>query len=156
MGNGSTKTFRLPEGWTLRKVANVLAREWIPPFRAEPAHKAARWVVQPVVEDPGAETNPLWEPGISTDEYEARLNRPDLCWSIRASAGRGKNTILARLAMNDEEPGTFRMTVAEAGFPPALFDARKMDEFLKDQGASDADGLFEALLTSHGFEEAHM
>ncbi|HWI53443.1 MAG TPA: hypothetical protein VNT01_14980 [Symbiobacteriaceae bacterium] len=156
MGNGATLTFRLPEGWTLRKVANVLAREWIPPFRAEPVHKAARWVVQPVVDDPGAANSPLWEPGISTDEYEARLDRSDLAWSIRASAGRGKSTILARLSMNEEQPGTFDMVVTEGAFPPALFDPEKLDEFLKDQGAAETEGLFAALLTSHGIEPAQM
>ena len=156
MGNGSAKTFRLPEGWTLRKVATVLAREWIPPFRAEPAHRAARWVVQPVVEDPGEAGAPLWEAGISTDEYEARLERPDLSWIIRASAGRGKSTVLARLVMNEDQPGTFDMTVTEAAFPPALFDTEKMDEYLRDQGAAEEDGLFAILLTSHGFKETHV
>jgi hypothetical protein len=146
-GSTSTVTFQLPEGWTLRKVANALVREWIPPFRAEPAAKAARWVVQPVVEDPGAGT-PLWEAGISTEEYEERLERADLTWAIRASAGRGKHTILARMALAEDQPRTVKMVVNQGAFPEALFDAEKMDEFL----AGREDGLFEALLTSNGFE----
>lgn len=143
--------FHLPGGWTLRKVASALVREWLPPFRAEPAAKAARWVVQSVVEDRGGTGVPLWEAGISTSEYEARLDRPDLCWAIRATAGRGKGTILARLAMSQDQPDTFELECFQTAFPPALFDEAKVQEFLHTEAAPTAEDLFAALLTKNSF-----
>jgi hypothetical protein len=148
-------TFHLPENWTLRKVATALVREWLPPFRAEPAVKAARWVVQSVVEDQGKGEAPLWEAGISTSEYEERLDRADLCWAIRASARRGKGTILARLAMSKEEPGnTFELVCPPGTLPEALFDTEKLEQYLKVEGNAGMEELFAALLTGNGFQLA--
>ena len=42
----STMVYHLPEGWTLRKVASTMVRDWLQPFRAEPSTKASRWVIQ--------------------------------------------------------------------------------------------------------------
>lgn len=154
MSSGSTLTFHLPEGWTVRKVATEMVREWIPPFRAEPAAKAARWVVQSVVENPTEAGAPLWEPGISTEEYEARLNRPDLSWAIRASAGRGKSTILARLVKNTDQPDTFQVQIPPVTYPETLFDTGKMGEFLQGHGTPETGNLFAALLEEKGFEPA--
>lgn len=152
MSVSTTLLFRLPEGWTLRKVATAMAKEWLPPFRAEPTFRAARWVVQSVMEETGNGEAPLWEPGISTEEYEARLDRADLSWVIRASAGRGKGTILARFAMSKGLPDTFQVECLQATFPETLFDAEKLEQFLESQGAAGAGGLFAALLISNGFE----
>lgn len=150
MNTGTTLTFHLPEGWTVRKVATAMVREWLPQFRAEPAVKAARWVVQSVMENPDGGEAPLWEPGISTAEYEERLDRANLAWAIRATAGRSKGTILARLVKSDEN--AFQLVSCQTSFPDALFDAAKMDEFLQGQEAAGDGGLFAALLASHGFE----
>lgn len=155
MSNGTTQTFNLPEGWTVRKVATTMAREWLTPFRAEPAAKGARWVVQSVVEEPRGEA-PLWEAGISTSDYEERLNRADLCWAIRASAGRGKNTTLARLVVSKDRPVKFQMVNCLNAFPDKLFDAEKLEEFLKDQGMAGQEALFTAILESQGFEKVSM
>jgi hypothetical protein len=153
MSIGTTLTFRLPDGWTVRKVASVMAREWLPPFRAEPTVKAARWVVQSVMEDPGNADAPLWEAGISTQEYEARLERADLCWAIRASAGRGRSTILARLApMKDN---SFQMVPCQVVFPETLFDTEKLELFLKERNIEGVEGLFAGLLTSNDFQLAN-
>lgn len=154
MSIGTTLTFRLPDGWTVRKVATAIVREWLPPFRTEPAAKAARWVVQFVVEDPGSPDSPLWEAGISTAEYEERLDRTDLCWNIRASAGRGKGTILARLVMSKDQPDAFHLECSQTAFPETLFDAAKIEQFLQEHGGKGAEGLFSALLISNGFELA--
>lgn len=151
MSVGTTKTFRMPKGWTVRKVAGAMAREWLPSFRAEPVAKAARWIVQSVMEDADKTKAPLWEPGIATADYEARLDEAELCWVIRASAGRGKGTILARFSPNEEQPGTFQLEPCQTSFPDSLFDAEKVDQFLREQGAAEAD-LFSALLASHGFQ----
>lgn len=152
MSVGTTMTFRLPKGWTVRKVAGAMAREWLPHFRAEPAAKAARWVVQSVMEESDKTKAPLWEAGISTSEYEERLDQADLSWAIRASAGRGKGTILARLCLSKEQPETFELESCQTSFPETLFDAEKVDQFLNEQGIQEADGLFSGLLTSNGFE----
>jgi hypothetical protein len=156
MSTGTTLTFHLPEGWTLRKVANAMVREWLPPFRAEPAARAPRWVVQSVVEDNSKAKAPLWEPGISTAEYEERLDRADLCWAVRASSGRGKGTILARFALSKEEPQSFQVVCCQSAFPEALFDAAKVDEYLKGEAPGGVEELFTALLASNGFEIANI
>lgn len=155
MTTGTARSFHLPTGWTLRKVATAIVREWLPPFRVDPAPKAARWVVQSIMEENDKGAPPLWEPGISTQEYEERLDKADLGWAIRASAGRGKGTILARLALSKEEPETFQVECYQDAFPDTLFDAEKLDEFLKQKGAAGTEALFDALLTEHGFEHAH-
>jgi hypothetical protein len=144
--------FRLPDGWTLRKVATSLAREWLPPFQVEVRPKAPRWVLQCVVETPETGTAPLWEAGISTSDYEARLEQADVSWVIRATfaRGRGKGTVLARLSPNGELPGTIRMTVCQTGFPESLFDAVKLEEFLQAQGVEGLEGLFASLLSNEG------
>lgn len=152
MSNGTPMTFRLPEGWTVRKVATALVREWLAPFRAERVFKAARWVVQPVVETPESDA-PLWEPGISTADYEERMDRADLTWAIRASSGRGKGIILARLSMSKEQPFAFDMVCCREGFPETLFDHAKLEHFLPGNTPS-VEELFSALLTNHGFQPA--
>jgi hypothetical protein len=147
---GTTQTFELPQGWTLRKIATALAREWLPPFRAVVMVKAAPWMVQPVVEETGA-GGALWEAGISTAEYEERLDRFDLSWVIRAKAGRGRGTILARLAMSAEQPAAFHMVCSQDEFPATLFDAAKLAEFQAAHGMAGSDGLFAGLLIGNGF-----
>jgi hypothetical protein len=149
MNMGTTLTFHLPDGWTLRRVATAMAREWLPPFRAVPVVKAAPWMVQPVVDESETAAAPLWEPGITTEEYEERLNHT-LRWSIRAKAGRGKGTILARLAMTEDDAATFQMVCAPETFPETLFDSTKLAEFMD----ANPDGLFVGLLTGNGFELA--
>ena len=152
MGTGTTLTFRLQEGWTLRKVATAMAREWLPPFRVEPVVKKARWVVQSVVEDLGKTAPPLWEPGIATAEYEERLDRTGLGWAIRATFGRGKGTVLARLTKSKYQTVTFQVESCPVSFPETLFDTGKVDQFLAAQGADGMVGFFSALLTSNGFQ----
>lgn len=154
MGTGTTRRFHLPAGWTVRKVVSTMVKEWLPQFRAEPRLKAARWVVQSVMENPFVADAPLWEPGISTDEYEERLDRANLAWAVRATAGRSKGTILARFMPDEKQPETFTVECCQAAFPEALFDPEKLDRFLKEQGAVGTGDLFTALLTSHGFETA--
>lgn len=153
MSIGEELTFQLPEGWTLRKVATTMVQEWLAPFRAEQAPKAARWLLQSVV-NPEKGAAPLWEAGISTEEYEARLEHPDLSWAIRATPGRGKSTVLASLSMRKDQPGTFQISCPVTAFPERLFDEEKLDQFLKEQGATGAEGLFTALLSNHGFNPA--
>lgn len=154
MSTCATLTFHLPQGWTLRKTATAMVQEWLPPFRAEPAMKAARWVVQSVMDEADKSEAPLWEAGISTDEYESRLDRSVFSWAIRATAGRGKGTVLARLAANKEQPGTFQLICSPTPIPEALFDAGKVDELLRSLGTAGEDNLFAALLIQHGFQRA--
>lgn len=156
MNMGTTLTFDMPQGWTLRRVATALARVWLPPFRAVPAVKGAPWMVQPIVNQPEEDTAPLWERGISTEEYEERLDRAGLCWSIRAKAGRSKGTVLARLAMSEDQPTTFVMECSPDSFPESLFDAEKLAQFLEGRSGSetDKDGLFAGLLMENGFQLA--
>ncbi len=154
MNMGTTLTFDMPQGWTLRKVATALARVWLAPFRAVPVVKAAPWMVQPIVDDPSETPAPLWEPGISTEEYEARLDRTDLCWSIRAKAGRSKGCILARLAMSKDDPARFHMVCSLDAFPETLFDAAKLAEFLEARKTAPGDGVFAGLLFENGFQLA--
>ncbi|MDF2630146.1 MAG: hypothetical protein K0R39_3977 [Symbiobacteriaceae bacterium] len=151
MSTDTTLAFHLPEGWTLRKVVTAMVQEWLPPFRAEPAMKAARWVVQSVMESADQGGAPLWEPGISTSEYETRLDQVVRSWVSRATAGRGKGTILARVALDEERPGLLQLSPGTA-FPETLFDADKVDEVT---GGAGPDGLFAALLTQHGFKPAN-
>lgn len=151
----TTAAFYLPEGWTLRKVATALAREWLPALRAEPAARGARWTVQAVVEDPSPTGSPLWEPGISTREYQKRLDRSDLRWAIRATAGRGKHTILARLGMRQEHPAVFELTCYQTSLPEILFDPEKVNEMLQGRaGEGSEEAIFAALLSQHGFQPA--
>ncbi|HWI64707.1 MAG TPA: hypothetical protein VNT75_23005 [Symbiobacteriaceae bacterium] len=151
MNMGTTLTFDLPQGWTLRQVASSLARVWLPPFRAKPVHKGAPWMVQPVMEEPAEAGAPLWEAGITTEEYQERLDRADLQWTIRAKAGRNKGTVLARLALRPGNPTSFEMVCSQDSFPATLFDDDKLHEFLKAQGTTGADGLFGGLLVQNGF-----
>lgn len=156
MSTSTTLQFHLRKGWTLRKVATALVREWLPPFQAAPAAKGIRWVVQRVVEAPGGPEAELWERGISTNEYEARLDRPEVCWSIRArngrGSGRGKGIVLARLAMSSDQPETVTMELSLDSFPEALFDAEKLEQYRNDSGSLEMGTLFAALLTEHGFQ----
>lgn len=151
MNMGTTLTFALPEGWTLRQVATALARVWLPPFRTVPAAKGARWMVQPIVEECNEAAGPLWERGISTEEYEDRLDRAGLRWAIRAKAGRDKGIILARLAMSEERPKTLEMVCSQESFPAALFDPDKLTAFQEAQGSEGTDGFFAGLLIGNGF-----
>lgn len=153
MNETTARTFGLPQGWTLRQVATALARQWLSPFRAVPTAKAAPWMVQPIVEESEASGGPLWEPGISTEEYECRLDRAGLQWAIRAKAGRSKGTILARLAMSKEHPAAFRLVCSQESFPATLFDADKLARFAEEQGGEGADGLFRGLLVENGFRQ---
>lgn len=154
MNMGTTQTFRMPNGWTLRKVATSLARVWLPPFLAVPAFKAAPWMVQPVVEGTAEAGGPLWEPGISTEEYEERLDQAGLSWAIRARSGRGKGTILARLAMAEDQPMTFQLVCSQESLPETLFDSEKLAAFLAGQESVGAEGLFSGLLRDNGFQNA--
>lgn len=150
MQTDRTLSFRLPEGWTLRKVAIAMAQEWLPPLRVQPARKAARWVVQSVME--GAKDVPLWEPGISTEEYESRIDRHITSWAIRASAGRGKGVILARLSLDEEDPNIVHLTAGTEPIPEQIFDEQLVDELKAREGTADQPGgLFAALLLQHGF-----
>lgn len=154
MNMGTPLTFAMPQGWTLRKVANALAREWLPPFRAVPVVKRAPWMVQPIVEEQGEAVAPLWEPGITTEEYERRLDRSGLSWSIRAKAGRNHGSILARLTMREEQPLTFDLVCSQDSFPESLFDADKLAQFMDGRSGGEANGLFTALLIENGFQLA--
>lgn len=151
----STMTYQLPEGWTLRKVASAMVREWLQPFRAEQPTKSSRWVIQPVMEPVDKDQPPLWEPGISTEEYERRLDEANLRWCVRATAGRGKGTILARFAMCDDRPDSFEITYSSDPVPETLFDAEKIKEYLGDRAGEGLQGLFHALLADNGFEAVH-
>jgi len=153
MNMGTPLTFDLPVGWTLRRVATALARVWLPPFRAVSAVKRAPWMVQSIVES-DATRAPLWEPGISTEEYEARMDRTDLCWAIRAKAGRSSGTILARFTMSELHPMAFQLVCSRDSFPESLFDAERLAQFLEAQSDSGADGLFPGLLIENGFQLA--
>lgn len=153
---GTTLAFTLPEGWTLRKVATTLAREWLPPFRAVPVEKGTSWMVQPIMEETDASGGPLWEAGISTEEYERRLERPGLNWAVRAKSKHGrtsKTIILARFALRDEQPSVFEMVCTDEALPDSLFDRAKLTEFLGELGAPGAEGLFVSLLKEHGFTQ---
>jgi len=154
MNMGPPLTFDLPQGWTLRKVATTLARRWLPPFRAIPVSKRAPWMVQPIVEEPDKTGNPLWEPGISTEEYEERLDRTGLSWAIRAKAGRGSGTVLARLVMSEHKPMTFHLVCSLDSFPETLFDTERLARFLEPQSSQGVDGLFAGLLIENGFQLA--
>lgn len=153
-GIESGQKFHLPAGWTVRKVAVALAQEWLAPFRAEPAAKAPRWVLQPVVQNPSPAGEPLWEAGITTEVYEERMNRPDLAWSVRASCGRGRGMVLARLAAGDDEGTTLVVTCPENGLPATLFDQEAVEQFLAGQEPSGPSGLLTAVLRDHGFTPA--
>lgn len=154
MNMGPPLTFDLPQGWTLRKVATALARSWLPPFRATTVVKRAPWMVQPVVEELDKAGAPLWEPGISTQEYEMRLDRTDLSWVIRAKAGRSSGTILARLAMSENDPLTFHLVCSQDSIPDTLFDAERLARFVEPQKSAGMDGLFAGLLIANGFHLA--
>lgn len=154
--NASTSVkFRLLDGWTVRKVAAALAREWLPPILAKTGPKAPRWLLQPVVEVPPGNDTQLWEAGISTEEYERRLENTDLSWVIRANVarGRGKGNVLARLAM--EEADTIVMNVYGSAVPESLFDQSMIRSYLKersdDDGDDGIDGLFVGLVADAGF-----
>lgn len=153
---GTTLAFTLPEGWTLRKVATALAREWLPPFRAVPIEKGTSWMVQPIMEETDESEGPLWEAGISTEEYERRLERPSLNWAVRAKSKHGrtsKTIILAHFTLKEEQPSVFEMVCTDEVLPESLFDAEKVAEYLAGQGAPDAEGLFIGLLKEHGFTQ---
>jgi len=155
MTTSTAVEFRLPAGWTLRKVAAALAREWLPPFLAETGPKSPRWVLQPVVEAPESGAPPLWQAGISTAEYEERLDHADLAWVIRASVarGRGKGNVLARLRLSQEQPNTFQLTVMQAAVPDTLLDTKRVSEYLGSADASGLEGLFVGLLNQEGIEQ---
>lgn len=154
MSTGATQKFHMPRGWTLRRVVTTLVQEWLPPFRAEPAQKGARWVVQSVMEEAEKGGAPLWEPGISTAEYEERLDRTVRSWAIRATAGRGKGTVLARFAIAPEQPGLLEFTGSPTPMPETLFDAGKVGELLQGQEPAGGEDIFTALLAQHGFKPA--
>lgn len=150
---GKTLTFLLPEGWSTRKVATALAREWLEPFRPEVKKKSDRWTLQPVVEKPEG-WPPLWEEGISTEEYERRLENPDLGWSVRAKTGRFRTLVLAQLTTNTERKDTFDLACYQDDLPATLIDPELMADFLKTQDAKGVEGLITGLLFDQGFELA--
>lgn len=152
MSIGATQTFRLPDGWTLRQVATAMVRTWLPPLQAEPLVKKARWVVQSVMEDVSNEGAPIWEPGISTAEYEERLDREGLSWKIRATFGRvrsNKGAILARFSMGKHQRATFQLESAPDALPESLLNSEKVEQFLDEHGVG-REQLFAALLMSNG------
>ena len=151
----STMVYHLPEGWTLRKVASTMVRDWLQPFRAEPSTKASRWVIQSVMEEVDEGQPPLWEPGIPTEEYERRLDEANLRWCVRASAGRGKGTILARFDRCEDRPDAFAVTCSSDPVPDSLFDVEKIRAHLGDRACEGLQGLFEALLAENGFTAVH-
>lgn len=142
--------FQMPKGRSLRQVASAMVQEWLPPFRAEAPPKAARWTLQAVMERPDS-TRPLWEAGISTDEYEQRLDREVSSWAIRATAGRGRGIILARLVAPKERPGVLEVLVSPAPMPETMLDADKVNEFVDGQEPIEG-GLLAAILRQQGFE----
>ncbi len=152
MAETTSVEVRLREGWTLRKVATALAREWLPPFLAETGPKAPRWILQPVVETPEEDAPPLWEPGISTEEYERRVESPRLAWVIRANVARGRNKgkILARLAYKKPHE-LIDLTVFPVSIAESPFDDGKVQEFLDGQESDGMEGLFVGLLEGEGF-----
>ncbi|MFZ5824520.1 MAG: hypothetical protein ACOY94_09350 [Bacillota bacterium] len=154
MNMGTTLRFDMPQGWTLRKVATALAREWLPPFRAIPGVKRAPWLLQPVVGEQDETAAPLWEPGITTEEYEKRLDRSGLSWSIRAKAGRSHGSILARLTVSADRARTLEMVCSTDTLPETLFDAEKLARFMDPDSGDQADALFRRLLIENGFRLA--
>lgn len=147
---GDVQTIWRPEGWPLRRVATALAREWLPHFRPDLEQKKDPWSVQPVVERP-ADGRPLWEAGISTEEYERRLEAPDLAWSVRARSGRVSGILLAHMTPVEDRPEIFHLTCSREKLPPTLFDPQKMDPFLETHGLKGIEGLITGLLLDHGF-----
>lgn len=111
-------------------------------------------MVQPIMEETDASEGPLWEAGISTEEYERRLDRPGLNWAVRAKSKHGrtsKTIILAHFTLREEQPSIFEMVCTTEAMPESLFDTQKLGEFLADQDAPGAEALFVALLKEHGF-----
>lgn len=153
MTTSASVRFRLLDGWTLRKVATAMAREWLPPILAKTGPKAPRWLLQPVVETPETGETPLWEAGISTEEYEKRLEHADLSWVIRANVarGRGKGSVLARLSGESDDENTIVMTVFPAALPESLFDKALVQEYLDARGAEGIEALFIGLVADAGF-----
>lgn len=153
---GTTLAFTLPEGWTLRKVVTTLAREWLPPFRAVPVEKGTSWMVQPIMEETDTSEGPLWEAGISTEEYERRLERPSLNWAVRAKSKHGrvsKTIILAHFTLSQDLPSVFEMVCTDEALPSSLFDAEKVANFLGEGTTAGAEGLIAALLQENGFTQ---
>lgn len=152
---GRPLTFGLPEGWSLRNVATAMAREWLPPFRAETAAKGAPWLVQPIMKETDESEGPLWEPGIATEEYERRLDRPSVNWAVRAKSSRGKTSkavILVRFAVDEQDQSRFSMVPSLEAFPEGLFDQERIDQYLAEHGSAGIEGLYTALLREHGFQ----
>jgi len=129
-----------------------MVREWLQPFRAEQPTRSGRWVIQPVMEEVDEDQPPLWEPGITTEEYERRLDEANLRWCVRATAGRGKGTILARFTLCDDRPDSFVITYPSDPVPDSLFDAEKVEAYLGDRAPEGLQALFDALLAENGFE----
>lgn len=148
---GKARTFLRPEGWSLRRTAAALAREWLPPFRPDPEPKNGGWSLQPVVEPP-ADGRPLWEAGIPTEEYERRLEAPDLTWSVRARSGRVGGILLARLTPVEGRPEAFRLACTRERLPAGLFDPDKLTPLVDAQGLGGAEELITGLLLAHGFQ----
>lgn len=151
-------TFELPQDWTIRQVAHQLAREWLAHLRPEVVAKAVRWndrwAIQPIVEPP-ANSEPLWEAGISTEEYEHRLDHPDVAWTIQARAGRPKFTancmVLAHLSMSSKQPMAFDLVSFQVALPEPLIDPDKLAAYLAAHGDAQADELIPSLLIDRGF-----
>lgn len=113
-------------------------------------------MVQPIMEETDASEGPLWEAGISTEEYERRLERPSLNWAVRAKSKHGrtsKTIVLAHFTLKEEQPAVFEMVCTDEALPESLFDATKVADFLENAGAKGAEGLFTGLLKEHGFAQ---
>jgi hypothetical protein len=153
MATSSSVSYSLPQGWTPRKVAQLMVKDWLPPFLAEADPRAPRWVLQSVMEPPENGTGPIWEAGISTEEYEERLENSDIAWAIRASVARGrtKGTVLARLHRGNGDPNTVELTIFQGPLPQTLFDNSKVEEYLTKHDATEGiAGLLTELLNEAG------
>ncbi|HLO04800.1 MAG TPA: hypothetical protein VK191_16965 [Symbiobacteriaceae bacterium] len=114
-------------------------------------------MVQPIMEETDESEGPLWEAGIATEEYERRLDRPGLNWAVRAKSKHGRTSkamILARFTLKEDQPSVFEMVCTNEALPESLFDAEKLTEFLANQGAPGAEGLFVGLLKENGFAQS--
>lgn len=154
--------FELLPDWTIRQVAHQLAREWLAEFRPEVEARSVRWsdrwTIQPIVEPP-AGSEPLWEAGISTEEYERRLDHPDVVWSIQARAGRPRAAarclVLARLSISPKQPMAFDLVSPQVALPAPLIDPDKLAAYLKAHDGAPADQLIPSLLIDRGFRVAN-
>lgn len=145
--------FVLPDDMSLRNLATALASELLPPYLASPARpKGPRWVLKAVIHNPSGTAADLWEAGISTEEYQQRLEDPSLSWQIRADLThtRGRGITLAEVKHGDT-PGSVVVEVADAVKPGTPFDPAKLSEHLGTEPTMP--DLFRTVLTEVGGRE---